>query len=734
MRNGLHRAARLAGAVLSAGAAVCAAVWLAARLAPFPDQTFAHYPASVVLTDRLGQPLRVWLGEGDIDCRPSYRPDPSDWIVQALVAAEDRRFWSHGGVDLLAVARALTQNVSAGRTVSGASTLSTQVIRLVEPRPRRWGAKAVEAFRALQMEQRYDKRTILAHYLNRAPFGGNIVGIEAAAWRYFGKRPADLSLAEAALLAGVPQSPSRGRPDRHPSRARKRQAYVLARMRACGCITAAQEAEALAQPVAARPSPYPFDAPHFSEWVGPGASADAKGVVRTTLDPVWQHRAGEMLRRHLRDGPMHSGAVVMLEVRTGAVRAMVGSPDYAAQPAGQVNGALAARSAGSTLKPFAYAMALDQGWLTPGSVLADVPARFRDYDPQNFDPLFRGRVTARDALVLSLNMPAIEVVRRVGQAPFYDTVKRLGLATLSRPAEQYGLGLVLGNGEVRLLDLANAYACLARGGVLAPVRVLEGDERAATGRRVFSIEACWILAEMLSGDERAMDTTGHAADVRLPRMAWKTGTSAGLRDAWAVAYNPDVVIGVWVGRPDGAGSDQLIGRAAATPIAWELFRSLYPDNQSPWYERPASVTARHACAVSGLLPGRHCPLGAEDFAIERVTRCQLCAGHGGQTGPAGLGTLEAPPVARAAGSVRIITPARDSTFRWMSGLDSGVQQIPLTATGSEPGEPLHWFVNDRPIGVSHAGKPLFWTLERGAHQIVCSAVCGPGDHIRIIVE
>jgi penicillin-binding protein 1C len=204
------------------------------------------------------------------------------------------------------------------------------------------------------------------------------------------------------------------------------------------------------------------------------------------------------------------------------------------------------------------------------------------------------------------------------------------LATLSRPADQYGLGLVLGNGEVRLLDLANAYACLARGGVYASVRVLEGDERAATGRRVFSQEACWILAEMLSGDERAMDTTGHAADVRLPRMAWKTGTSAGLRDAWAVAYNPDVVIGVWVGRPDGAGSDQLIGRTAATPIAWDLFRSLYPDNQSPWYERPAGVTARLTCAVSGRPPGPHCQPGAEDWSIARVTQCEPCAGHGSQ--------------------------------------------------------------------------------------------------------
>jgi membrane carboxypeptidase/penicillin-binding protein PbpC len=246
--------------------------------------------------------------------------------------------------------------------------------------------------------------------------------------------------------------------------------------------------------------------------------------------------------------------------------------------------------------------------------------------------------------------------------------------------------------------------------------------------------ACWILAEMLSGDERAMDTTGHAADVRLPRMAWKTGTSAGLRDAWAVAYNPDVVIGVWVGRPDGAGSDQLIGRTAATPIAWELFRSLYPDNQSPWYDRPAGVTARLTCAVSGRLPGSHCAPGVEDWAIERVTQCEPCAGHGGQTVQTGMVGPLATGLRAAAGSLRILTPARDSTFRWMSDLEAGMQRIPLTATGPGPGEPLHWFVNDRPIGVSRAGEPLFWPLERGAHQIVCSTARGVSDHIRIVVE
>ncbi|MGD9780536.1 MAG: penicillin-binding protein 1C [Kiritimatiellia bacterium] len=723
--------------MLSALAAFSAAV----RWAPFPEDKLARLDSAAVLADRNGEPLRVKLAAGGFDCRPGYVPAPEHWIAQALVAAEDRRFWDHPGVDVRALARAVAQNLLSGRRVSGASTITTQVIRLAEPRRRTLATKAIEAFRALQLERRLDKRAILAQYLDRAPFGGNLVGIEAAARRYFGKGAADLSLAEAALLAGVPQAPSRLRPDRHPDAAKKRQAYVLERMEACGFITARQRAEAWAQPLAARPGNYPFRAPHFCDLVGVPARLAPDATVRTTLDGDLQRRAEDVLRRHLADGPAAGGAVVVLDVKTGAVRALAGSPDYFAERnAGQVNGAVARRAAGSTLKPFAYALAFDRGLAVPATVIPDVPLRFRDLDPRNFSEDCRGLVSVRDALVASLNLPAIEIERCVGQERLWSTLRALGLATIDRPAAHYGLGLVLGNAEVRLLDLANAYACLARGGGWAPARFVESGKPLAT-KPVFSPEACWLVEDMLSGEERAMDTTGHAADVRLPPMAWKTGTSAGLRDAWTVAWNPEYVVGVWVGNPDGSSSDELVGRQTATPVAWDLFRQLYPDNAGPRFARPAGVERRTVCAASGCSPGPHCTHRIEDWAIARVTRREVCPVHRNGEEDAWpvsvasfLARRAAPAPDEPAESLRIRTPARGSTYRWMPEFGTDAQRLALDAASDRAGERLYWFVDDRPVGTSRTGEPLFWPLERGTHQIACGTARGLSDRVEIAVE
>lgn len=720
-------------------AALGLAGFVALRVVPFPEKKLARIPASVVLTDREGGALRVSLDADGLDCRPGYVPEADHWIVKALVAAEDRRFWSHPGVDIWAIFRAMMQNGWGGRRVSGASTLSTQVIRLMEPRPRTLWTKGVEAFRALQMEQRHSKQEILRQYLNRAPFGGNIVGIESAAQRYFGKSGAQLSLAEAAMLAGLPQSPSRLRPDRHPARAKQRQAYVLKRMEVCGSITAREREDAMAQPVHVRPGRYPFRAPHFCDWIGVPARTAGSSVLRTTLDADLQRMAEAALRRHVAAHESDSGAVVVLDVKTGAVRAMVGSPDYASPHAGQVNGAVARRAAGSTLKPFAFALAFDRGLVTPATALPDAPIGFRDFDPHNFSGDFRGTVSVRDALVLSLNLPAIEIERQVGQERFYAVLRELGLATLDQPASHYGLGLVLGNAEVRLLDLANAYACLARGGIWAPVRTLESDLPAA-GKRLFSPEACWLVADILGGEERAMESTGHAADVRLPPMAWKTGTSAGLRDAWTVAWNPEIVIGVWVGNSDGSSSDNLVGSRAATPIAWDLFRRLRPDNQGPWFARPEGIVPRTVCSISGCAPGPRCPHRVEDWSVAQVSRVTPCPVHASRPGTAAPGQALSPARGAAlrpagtAASVRILSPAGGSVYHRMPDSESLMQRLRLEATSDLEDEALHWFVDDRPVGQSREGKPLFWTLEQGAHQIVCSTTRGLSDRVRIAVE
>ena len=837
---------RLGGSILLLLVLCCVVAWFAC---PFPRGLLARYPAAAVLCDREGTPLRVRLGPHDQDCRPIYQPHRDDWIVKAIVAAEDRRFWEHHGVDPTAVLRAAWLDATHLRKVSGASTLSMQVMRLAEPRSRTLGAKLVEAFRALQMERIFSKNEILTQYLNRAPFGANLVGIEAASRRYFGKGPEDLSLAEAALLAGIPQSPARLRPDRRLERAKQRQAYVLERMAASGCITAEQCHAALTQQLVLRRETRPFRAPHFCDLAesqladtclvgtphpgplpqgareqeeaprprplpqgareqaetphpgpflrgmrepaateyaageparrisregnnrhftpaAPGSAPSPLGgegwgegapppsiAVRTTLDPKWQRVAEEALGRHAAElavGEVHGGAVVILDVKTGAVRALVGSPDFFNQRRqGQVNAALAPRAAGSTLKPFAFALAFDRGLATPGTVLADVPRNFGDYRPENFDKHFRGLVSARDALILSLNLPALEIEQLVGQPVFYRALRQLGLDTVEKPASHYGMGLVLGNAEVRLLDLANAYACLARGGVWQPVRVFE-DAPAAAGRRLFSPEACWLVADALGGQERALDATGHAADVRLPPLAWKTGTSSGFHDAWTVAFNSELVIGVWSGNPDGAGSDLLVGKKVAAPVVWEIFRRIYPDNDGPWFERPAGLVQREICAASGCAAGPYCRDKIEDWCIRSVTSCRACGVHVRAPDDAGQiaeswppevaqflarqRATPAPAAAPKAARVRITSPAPGSAFRLVEDLAGAEQRLPLSAAGVGGAGALHWFDNDRYLGAARGGEPLLWPLVRGRHQFVACDTAGHSDRVAITVE
>ncbi len=753
------RAWRLGGSILLLTILGFAVAWFAC---PFPRGLLAQYPAAVVLCDREGTPLRVRLGPRDQDCRPIYQPHREDWIVKAIVAAEDRRFWEHHGVDPAAVLRAAWQDATHLRKVSGASTLSMQVIRLAQPRSRTVFAKITEAFRALQMERQLSKDEILTQYLNRAPFGANLVGIEAASRRYFGKGPEDLSLAEAALLAGIPQSPARLRPDRRLKNAQQRQAYVLERMVAAGLISEEQRRTAQAQQIVLHRETRPFRAPHFCDLAearltetsfanrNEGPTTDI--AVRTTLDPKWQRVAEEALRRHaaeLATGEIRGGAVVILDVKSGAVRALVGSPDFAdTRNQGQVNAALAPRAAGSTLKPFAFALAFDRGLATPGTVLADVPRNFGDYRPDNFDKHFRGLLSARDSLILSLNLPALEIEHTVGQPVFYRALKQLGLESITKPATHYGMGLVLGNAEVRLLDLANAYACLARGGEWRPVRVFE-DAPAAAGRKVFSPEACWLVADALGGQERALDATGHAADVRLPPLAWKTGTSSGFHDAWTVAFNSEVVIGVWAGNPDGAGSDLLVGKKVAAPVVWEIFRRLYPDNDGPWFERPAGVVQREVCATSGCAPGPFCRDKVEDWSISGVTSCRACGVHVRAPDAGGkLAEAWSPEVAqflarqRAASApapakvvrVRITSPAPGSSFRLLEDLAGTEQRLSLSAAGVGGAGALHWFDNNRYLGAARGGEPLFWPLARGAHQFVVCDAAGHSDRVAITVD
>ena len=727
----------LGSAAVAAPVAAFAALWL---IFPFHPEALHDIPASVTWCDRDGVPLRVQLSAGDFDSVPTYVYQADDWIAKAVVAAEDQRFWNHVGVDACAVARSCGQAATALRRVSGASTLSMQLIRLSCPRPRTLATKGIEAFRALQMERQLSKSEILSLYLNRAPFGANLVGVEAASRRYFAKGAHDLSLGEASLLAGIPQSPTRFNPVNYLAAAKKRQHYVLQRMVARAAITPEQMTNALAQPLRFRGQRYPFLAPHFCDMVS-RQPAGGTIEVRTTLDLGLQESIEESLAKYaptLRAGGIRGGAAVVLDAKTGAVLALVGSPDFRAKTKGaQVNAAAAPRAAGSTLKPLAYALAMDRGMLTPLRVLYDIPQTYSDYDPANFDNSHCGVVTVRDALIRSLNLPAIEVERRIGQPLFHAKLRELGLHTLSKPADHYGLGLVLGNAEVTLLDLTNAYACLARGGLYLPYRTLPSAPVAGT--RLFSAETCWLISDMLGGDERAMDSSGTVADIRIPRLAWKTGTSSGFRDAWTIAYNPDFVIGVWLGNPDGRPSRALVGRTAATPVVWDICRRLYPTGNGRWFAKPAAIGDREVCALSGQAPAPDCPRKVHDHAISDVSRYETCEVHllGAEAvWPAAVAAfLKSRQQAAGKREVVITSPANGSAYRFMSdAAQPDHQRIPFTASTGNATAELHWFVNDRYIGAAKSGATLFWPLSKGTHHIVCSDTRGTSHSVRIAVK
>jgi penicillin-binding protein 1C len=370
-------------------------------------------------------------------------------------------------------------------------------------------------------------------------------------------------------------------------------------------------------------------------------------------------------------------------------------------------------------------MALDLGLITPGKIVDDSPIFFKDYIPKNFDYKFRGRVSVRKALVDSLNIPALTLVNRIGLNEFVERLHEFGLSSLDRSADDYGLTVVLGSGEVKLINLVNAYACLAREGVYRPYRVMPsapGSELSG-GKRICSKGAAWMIAEMLSGDERAMACSGNTADIVLPRIAWKTGTSSGARDAWTVGYNPEYAVGVWLGNPSGAGADGLTGIDDAAPIVMDIFRNIYPAGDSPWYDRPDSVTVRKVCPDSGCPAGDRCAAAVDDFYMPGVSDPALCRLHSRQSERStDLGNST---------DIRITQPQNGEVFVLSDDLAAEIQRISLTAKCGGSGSPC-WFVDGSPLSVND--DSISWQLIKGRHEIICVMPSGESDTVNITVE
>ena len=589
--------------------ALCALLWLADRIWPLPlprdDQ------ARVVLAED-GTPLWRFADANGVWRYPVQVSEVSPLYLDALLTYEDRWFFQHPGVNPLALGRAAWQNLSGGRVLSGGSTLSMQVARLLDPHERTLPGKLRQLWRTAQLEWHLSKPQILELYLNRAPFGGTLQGVAAASWAYLGKSPQQLTRSEAALLAVLPQAPSRLRPDRHPQRAQVARDKVLRRLAEYRVWPQTAVSETLQEPLLLAPRLEPSLAPLLARRLNrPGSPP----LIRTTIDVGLQRRLEDLLLGWRARLPDHtSAAVVVVETENMAVRAYLGSVDINdARRFGHVDMITAMRSPGSTLKPFLYGMAMDAGLIHSESLLQDVPRRFGDYRPGNFSQGFSGPVSASAALVTSLNLPAVQLLEAYGPKRFAADMRNGGVP-LSLPAlAEPNLALILGGAGSRLEDLVSGYSALAREGRSANLRLQPDD--ALRERRMLSPGAAWVIRRILSGQARP-DRDPTAELVQRPQLAWKTGTSYGFRDALAIGVGPRYLIGVWIGRPDGTPVPGQFGLASAAPLMLQVHDVLSNrDSQrgivAPVQAVPGSVGVAAICWPLGQ------PMNKDDLNCRR---------------------------------------------------------------------------------------------------------------------
>ena len=640
---------RLAGAALVVPVAFVVALIVASFCTPLPPELLAPPSPSVRVEDSAGTLLREVRANDGKRARVLTEVELGPTAVHALLAAEDLRFYSHPGVDPLAVLRAAFDSLRHGHVVSGASTLTMQLARTVRPHPRTLFGKLREMALALRIERALPKSRILELYASEVDFGPQVRGFGAASRAVFGKSPRALSIAEAALVAGLPRGPSLYALGKRTALVRSRRDRILTRMAGAGWITADELREALAEPIHLDPERAGFSAPHFvAGLVGGGLAPMQPGLgealsgaevstIETTLDGALQRaaeRATAATVDSLRDRHVTAGAAVVLDNATGDVLAYVGSPDPTDVGAlGGNDGARALRQPGSTLKPLLYAMAMERLGFTAATVLPDVPLRIdgttpgqSDFTPLDYDGHFHGPVRLREALASSLNVPAVWTLAQVGVAPFLDRLHALGFASLNRPAEDYGSALALGDGEVSFLELANAYAALARGGRYRPLRFVRAVTRGPYRREldpspstlVFPERVADQITDVLKDPRARVASFGEGDSLRFPfDVAAKTGTSKGYRDNWTVGFSHAVTVAAWVGNFDGTPMDRVSGITGAAPLFHAVMMAAMQGREAAPLPilsgrtgesgGDEALTRVSVCALSGALPGHDCP-------------------------------------------------------------------------------------------------------------------------------
>lgn len=729
--------------------------------------------ATLVITDRNGIVLREVPGSDFGVTGWTSLDSVGPWLGAAVVAAEDQRFRYHFGIDPLAVVRSMFENLRRGRVVAGGSTITQQLARnLARGRRRTLPVKLAEAALALRLEAHLTKDEILEAYLNRVCFGNQTYGVGAAARLYFDRLPGELSLAQCCLLAAIPRSPTGYDPFRQRSAALRRQQWILNRLRKLHVISDEQLATALAESLALVPPRRRFRAPHFTDAVISRLGQSERRQLRllkTSLDWKLQSTCEALLDgqlRRLEQAGAGNGAVVVLDRRSGDILAMVGSRDYFAAEGGQYNAALARRQPGSTLKPFAYALAFEHG-KGPATVLLDVPHHFAepggDYSPRNCDRQYHGLVTARTALACSYNIPAVRLVDELGAEALLTLLRSVGFASLDRPAGHYGRGLVLGTGEVCLLELTNAYRVLANGGWYSPVRWLAGSA-VSKRRRVFAPTTAYLVTDILRDDGARRGAFGQFSCLALPfDCAVKTGTSKDCRDNWAVGYTDSYVVGVWVGNFNGDPMRGVSGLTGAGPLLRDIMLSLHATEPERMAE-PAGIARVRVCPYSGKLAGAACPAAVEELFATGTEPSDSCSVHrfvlvdrrtgrqadattpagelsrravfvpppelsvwldGGTTVSAGADFEQNASYAGDGGTAgdepEVVFPDDGDVFKIDPNVSPSAQAVRLRAKLPRAGIAVAWILDGREIAQCNGDDQIFWQLVPGRHRLIVRA-------------
>jgi penicillin-binding protein 1C len=712
-------------------------------LAPIRAADLAQTQQAAEFIDRNGLPLGTILTRDQDHTVSVPLSQVSPHFLQAIVAAEDQRFYQHGALDERAIIRALLEAAQAKQIVSGASTITMQLARMLDGSPRTAQGKLQEIWTSWRLTAGMGKDEILQAYLNRLPMGGNIYGVEAASRIYFGIPASDLTLAQASLLAGIPNDPNQLNPYDHLLSLKKRQAYVLDRMVQDGYISQVQRDRAYTEETALQSRQQGIvAAPHFLFWLTDQLPANHPAQVRTTIDrPLQQFVEAQVLQvvRSLAPHNVHHAAVLVLDNKTGEVLSYVGSPDYFATPQlGQNDGVQALRQPGSTLKPFLYQLALENRIIQPNTILADVPTRYaipgaRLYSPSDYSETFQGPVRVRVALANSLNVPAVKVLEKVGVNAFLDRLHQLGFNHLTETPEYYGLGLTLGSGEVSLWELAQAYLTLARQGQRTPLRVWNTEFNQSppplTPHLTHS-PATWLLVtDMLSDRHARSRAFGVNSLLALPfPAAVKTGTSSDYRDTWTVGFTTDYTVAVWVGNFDSAPMQKVSGVMGAAPLWNRIMLHLHEQKEPKPFQVPDGMVQRPICAVSGARPIPACPaivqeyLFSEDLAAYEQEGDRFFPAVKGQNGtvthqlklPADYNEwLARQPKALSSSTtnlgLRIVSPRAGDRF--VIGQDHASQRLEFKLVGASTAA-MQWSLNGQLLPASRSGS-FFWKPQPG---------------------